>query len=1244
MPTNPNETSFWRMVLATTSDAVCYLDAQGRYRHANPAALQVLDRALEDVLDRTWLEMGLASGSMSQFEAQRLQVMTTGEALTAGIAFHSRGEWRHFEYVISPVKQADDTVIGIYAVARDVTERKLIETRLAQLTRFHDALSHARQAMLHVSSADQLFERICAILIEHGHLMATWIVLFESGRDLRIAAHRGAAEFIELFPVDLDPTTSAGCGSTAQAIREGRYHVHMLQGAPADARETLATRIGIQASAAFPIQQDGEVIGTLGVLFGQAEEVIGDVIALLDGLVRDMGFALTALRDRQALQESRQLLEEAQQIAQVGHWSMGVDSRLVAPSAMANVIFGRPRTAPLVPIEEIIAILHPQDRHLLSRAVDDLCALPQPVELDYRIMPRPDEVRWIHSRYSVTVDAAGRPQCVFGTVQDVTEPLLAERALRESEAHLAEAQRLAKLGHWSMDVASRMIDASREAKRVWGRDPEAPQISVYEVLEDLVPEDVPMIRAATESSMGEGLPAELEYRLALPNDGVRWIFTRFEVARDAQDRPQRVFGIVQDISERKQAEQALRESEALRTVILDSIRDAIIAVDAEHRVVLFNQAAEQMHGLTQAQIIGQPVTCLIPGQRWNSYFDYVRAIEAGQVPAGEFRRGKGMRSDGSEFPAEISITRAQLDGHTLYNLVVRDISVQEKADRELRLLAQVFKASAEAIGILDAERRLLSINPAFTYLTGYAAGEAVGQTMDLLHASQQEPGFYQKIWDELSGAGAWQGEVWYRHRSGREFAAWLSLSQVTQQNGRSTHYVMSFSDITERKHNEERIRYMAGHDALTGLPNRLTLDALLTHAIAGAQRGDWQVAILFLDLDRFKTVNDSLGHHVGDLLLQAVAQRLRGCLRQSDIVARQGGDEFIIVIPGVHSIEHEVLVVAQHVLDAVARPYQVNDMELTITPSIGISLYPGDGMDIPTLIKHADAAMYAAKEAGRGSIRFFSREMAERARERLSLENQLRGALARGELMLYYQPQIDLRSGRVVAVEALLRWFHPELGTIPPGIFIPVAEESGLIVPIGRWVIQEACRQNRLWQQADLPAVPMAVNLSALQFEQQRLDEIVNTALTETGLAACWLELELTEGILIRDVEGALRMLETLKQRGVRLAVDDFGIGYSSLNYLKRFPLDKLKIDRSFVMDLVHDHHDAAITGAIIGLGHHLGLQVVAEGVETQEQLALLQTWGCDGIQGNLILPASPPQVVEGLLGAGRAMVGQLRS
>jgi diguanylate cyclase (GGDEF)-like protein/PAS domain S-box-containing protein len=614
------------------------------------------------------------------------------------------------------------------------------------------------------------------------------------------------------------------------------------------------------------------------------------------------------------------------------------------------------------------------------------------------------------------------------------------------------------------------------------------------------------------------------------------------------------------------------------------------------------------------------------------YFNYVQAIEFDQAPAGELRRGMGVRSDGSEFPVEISITKTQLDGQALYNLVVRDISAQEKADRELRLLAQVFSASAEAICILDTERRVISINPAFTHITGYAAEDIVGQTPDLLHSERYEPDFYPKVWVEMRRSGTWQGEIWYRHKTGREFAAWITLSQVVQKGGQPTHFVSAFTDITERKRSEERIRYMASHDTLTGLPNRISLDLLLTQSIAQARRGGKQVAVLFLDLDRFKTVNDSLGHHVGDMLLQAVAQRLRHSLRQSDAVARQGGDEFIIVIPDVHSVEHEVLAVARHVLDAVAKPYRVNDMELTITPSIGISLYPDDGTDIPTLIKHADAAMYAAKEAGRGSIRFFSRDMAERARERLSLENHLRGALARSELVLYYQPQIDMQSGRVVAVEALLRWFHPDLGLVSPGIFIPVAEESGLIVPIGRWVIREACRQNRIWQEQGLPQVPMAVNLSALQFEQQRLDEIVSSALADSGLDACWLELELTEGILIRDVEGAQRMLETLKNMGVRLAVDDFGTGYSSLSYLKRFPLDKLKIDRSFVMDLAVDQNDAAITAAIIGLGHHLGLRVVAEGVETQEQLAMLRAWGCDGIQGDLILPAAPPEDVRSLM------------
>lgn len=1371
------ETSLWRSVLTTTSDAVYYLDVQGRYRYVNPAALRVLGRELHDVIGKTWQEMGLDAQSMSLIETQRLTVIATGQPSTSECTYLTQGELHQYEFVISPVKRgAGDEVIGTYTVSRDITQRKQTEAKLAQLTRYYNTLNHARQAILHAKSPQSLFESICAILTEHSHLLAAWIILHDSEKGrVSMVAQKGAEQFTAAFSVSMDPNIPAGCGSTARAIREGRYHVHMLQGAPANEREEYAVKVGIRASAAFPIRQAGEVIGALTVLFPQAEEVTDDTIGLIDGLMHDISFALDAMQDRQALQESRELLEEAQQIAQIGHWSMAAHSQMVKPSRMANRIFGREPDAPPLPISEVIALLHPDDKHLLSQAVAELQETLAPVEMDYRVIPRYGEVRWIHSRYSVTCNAEGQPDCVFGTVQDVTERLLAERALRESEVHLAEAQRLARLGHWSMDVASRMIDASAEAKRIWFRDPDAPLIALRDVFDFLIPEDREDLLAAAEYAIQHGVPAELEYRLALPDGKQRWIFTRAEIAQNEQGMPGTVFGIVQDITERKQieqalreselrwqfalegadegvwdwdvetgqiyfsprwkemlgyavedikddilewdrrlhpqdkrrvyetishylrnteakayaceyrmlakdgnyhwvmdrgkvvvwteqglpkriigthtdiserkrAEEALRESEALRTAILDSTRDAIIAIDAEHKIVLLNEAAAQMHGFRKEEIIGQSVTCLMPRSRWDLYFNYVQAIEFDQASSGELRRGMGMRSDGSEFPVEISINKTRLNGQVLYNLVVRDISVQEKADRELRLLAQVFSASAEAICILDTERRVISINPAFTQITGYTAEDIVGQQPDLLHSERYESDFYPKLWVEMRRSGTWQGEIWYRHKTGREFAAWITLSQVVQKGGQPTHFVSAFTDITERKRSEERIRYMASHDTLTGLPNRVSLDVLLTQSMAQARRSGNQVAVLFLDLDRFKTVNDSLGHHVGDMLLQAVAQRLRSSLRESDAVARQGGDEFIIVIPEVHSVEHEVLAAARHVLDAVAKPYRVNDMELTITPSIGISLYPDDGTDIPTLIKHADAAMYAAKEAGRGSIRFFSRDMAERARERLSLENHLRSALARSELVLYYQPQIDIQSGRVVAVEALLRWFHPDLGLVSPGIFIPVAEESGLIVSIGRWVLHEACRQNRIWQELGLPQVPMAVNLSALQFEQQRLDEIVSSALADSGLDACWLELELTEGILIRDVEGTQRMLETLKNMGVHLSVDDFGTGYSSLSYLKRFPLDKLKIDRSFVMDLAVDQNDAVITAAIIGLGHHLGLRVVAEGVETQEQLTLLRAWGCDGIQGDLILPAAPPEHVQSLLAAQAAVVrsGQL--
>jgi diguanylate cyclase (GGDEF)-like protein len=443
-----------------------------------------------------------------------------------------------------------------------------------------------------------------------------------------------------------------------------------------------------------------------------------------------------------------------------------------------------------------------------------------------------------------------------------------------------------------------------------------------------------------------------------------------------------------------------------------------------------------------------------------------------------------------------------------------------------------------------------------------------------------------------------------------------------------------FADISERKATDERIHFMAHFDALTRLPNRVMLHDRILQAITMARRQKKTVAILFLDLDRFKAINDTLGHSIGDILLQAVAERLLACIRASDTVARLGGDEFVIVLPDLPEGGHAA-VVAQKILDTISKPFEIRDVELNTSASIGISIFPDDGIANEDLITNADVAMYQSKESGRNNYHFFAPEMNDSSYERLTMENNLRRALERQEFVLYYQPQVNSETGRIIGTEALIRWRHPKTGLVPPGMFIPIAEESGLIVAIGEWVLREACRQNKAWQQAGLTPIPVAVNLSAVQFRQNGLTDLVADALRESGLEPCWLELEITESAIMQNAEAAITTLRSLKQMGLKLSIDDFGTGYSSLSYLKKFPLDKLKIDQSFVRDITTNQDDASIVIAIIWMAKSLKLRVIAEGVETKGPLDFLTSNDCVEIQGYYFGKPAPANEFGQLLAHG---------
>ncbi|MDX8376753.1 MAG: EAL domain-containing protein [Mariprofundales bacterium] len=543
---------------------------------------------------------------------------------------------------------------------------------------------------------------------------------------------------------------------------------------------------------------------------------------------------------------------------------------------------------------------------------------------------------------------------------------------------------------------------------------------------------------------------------------------------------------------------------------------------------------------------------------------------------------------------------------------------RELSDQQLRLGSTVFQCSAEGMMVTDINANIVAINKAFTIITGYSEAEVIGNKPDILKSGRHDKSFYTSLWQHLHDIGIWQGEVWNRRKNGEIFAEWLTISSVRNDDDEVSQYVGIFSDITELKVSQEKLDHLAHHDPLTGLPNRLLLHARLKHALARAHQEQHQVAVLFIDLDRFKNVNDSLGHPIGDVLLQKCAQRLLQCVTEEDTIARLGGDEFIVVLECINDSQIAATT-ARSMIELMAKPFHIEKHVMVIGASIGISLYPDDGYDVTQLLKNADTAMYRAKDGGRNAYHFYTEELTVDAVERFALENSLRQALVNDEFELYFQPMLSLNTHDIVTAEALVRWRHPEQGIIMPDRFIPLAEETGLIESLGEWVLRAACIQAKQWQDQDLPAFNISVNLSARQLGGTDLVNIVRNILKETGLPPSSLELEITETSIIMHAEQALQNLKELRKLGITLSIDDFGTGYSSMDYLKRFSVHKLKIDQSFVRDIPGDRSNEAIVQAMIALGHSLNLTVIAEGVETHQQRQFLKKHNCDEMQGFLL-------------------------
>jgi diguanylate cyclase (GGDEF)-like protein/PAS domain S-box-containing protein len=678
---------------------------------------------------------------------------------------------------------------------------------------------------------------------------------------------------------------------------------------------------------------------------------------------------------------------------------------------------------------------------------------------------------------------------------------------------------------------------------------------------------------------------------------------------------------------------------ALQRGIFESAGRAIVLTDAQGVIRYFNPAAQQMLGYTWDEVVGRETPLIFHLPEEIEARAAALSVAHGTATSPDFSVfivGLGaeashldadwtfVRKDGSRLPVSLTVSQLKGDGGEIegYLGIAADISQRRQLEQDLRIAAIAFESQA-AIMVTDASQCILQVNQAFSRLTGYTAEEAIGQRPSMLKSGWQDAAFYVDMWRELSETGHWQGEIWNRRKNGEIFPEWLTISGVRDSWGKLTHFVSTFSDISNLKVAESEIHHLAFYDPLTAMPNRRLLLNRLEKSCSTSRRSGQHGALLMIDLDHFKTLNDTLGHDVGDRLLVEVAKRLADCIREGDTAARLGGDEFIVMLDNLgrdaESAGVQAEIVAEKIRLELARPYLLQaDTEYFRSASVGISLFHGHDKTVDVLLKQADIALYKAKDAGRNTIRFFDCAMQTALDERAALEAGLRRALSRDELILHVQPQVNAER-QLIGAEVLLRWHPPKQPMVLPGDFIPLAEDTGLIVPIGLWVLDQACAELRRW--ADEPGMAklyMAVNVSARQFRQPDFVTQVADALSRHAVNPQRLKLELTESLLLDNVEDVVEKMQALRRLGVRFSLDDFGTGYASLSYLKRFPFEQLKVDRSFIRDIMTNSDDAGIVRAIIAMGNTLRLSVVAEGVEDSEQHAYLVRHGCSLFQGYL--------------------------
>ncbi|MDH5446600.1 MAG: EAL domain-containing protein [Gammaproteobacteria bacterium] len=801
--------------------------------------------------------------------------------------------------------------------------------------------------------------------------------------------------------------------------------------------------------------------------------------------------------------------------------------------------------------------------------------------------------------------------------ENITDMIAITDLAEQATNMLDEIQEVMGFGWWNLDIKKQQAIWSKQVFSILGYDPDVDKPTPENFLSRIHPEDREKAITALEKPFTDHEPYSSEFRILLPDGTVRYISEHGNVIFDEHGNGERYLGTTLDVTKRVEAERKLIESEAELRKILDNMQDTYYRADENGYITRASPSVEQLLGYQSDEIIGTKITDIYinPDEREKLF----KTLKENNGVVHGFEASL-KHKDGSIVWVS---TNAQVikdgNGKSIgIEGTTRNITEKKAIYRQMRKLSQALEQSADSVTITNAEGEIEYANPACEKTTGYCIDEMLGKKSSILKSGEMENHFYEKLWDSITNGIAFSDTFINKKKDGTLFYEQKTISPLKNTHGEITHYVSTGRDITDFIQSQERIQFLAHHDALTGLPNRVLFQERLEHSVHRAKRRNSTLTILFFDLDRFKVINDTLGHYYGDLLLKELSKRLKQCIREEDTIARLGGDEFAVLIEDAMNIRH-VSALANKILETVAIPIKIQKREVHITASIGISSYPHDGDQPEILLRNADVAMYRAKEMGRNNYAFYSSELSEKAVDRLKIETALRQALAKNEFVIFYQPQLDIYTGKVSGMEALIRWQSKEFGLVMPAEFVPVLEEIGLINKVGNWVIQTACRQLKQWQDSKDRDLSVSINLSSRQFNDASIVDIVGQAILINNLDPGLIGLEITESLLMRNVKSIDDTLERLSKLGLNIAIDDFGTGYSSLSYLKRFPINILKIDRSFIKDITFDgscSDEIEIVRAIIAMSKSLKMKTVAEGVENQSQKDFLDENSCDLIQG----------------------------